>query len=69
MTTDLTKARRELSAAIALHEKHMNGTAPTTGPAGAKSQMAMMEMMRRALAALGDDSLESRLQMVMRRKP
>lgn len=47
-----SKAIAKLREAIALHEKHMNGTAPTTGPAGEKSQMAMMQMMRDALEAL-----------------
>jgi hypothetical protein len=47
------KARRELDAAIALHEKHMNGTAPTTGAEGEKSQMKMMIQMKAARRALG----------------
>lgn len=41
-----------LEKAIALHEKHMNGTAPTTGADGKKSQQKMMDHMRAALAAL-----------------
>jgi hypothetical protein len=45
-------AIRELEKAIALHRKHMNGTAPTTGKEGEKSQMEMMQMMQRALSAL-----------------
>jgi hypothetical protein len=45
-------AIRELEKAIELHRKHMNGSAPTTGKDGEKSQMEMMMMMRRALAAL-----------------
>lgn len=53
---DPTIAIIYLKAAIALHEKHMNGTAPTTGPAGEKSQSEMMEMMRSALSALGGDT-------------
>ena len=47
-----------LRRAIALHEKHMNGTAPTTGPAGERSQAEMMTMMRRALAALTGDTAD-----------
>ena len=51
---DLARAKQELDAAIQLHKKHMNGTAPTTGPAGEKSQMKMMMQMRAAREALGD---------------
>lgn len=43
------KAEKSLKDAIALHEKHMNGTAPTTGADGEKSQMKMMRMMKAAL--------------------
>ena len=50
---DVAKAVAELRRAIALHVKHMNGTAPTTGPAGRASQSAMMDMMKAALTALG----------------
>lgn len=46
---DVAKAEKSLKAAIALHEKHMNGTAPTTGADGEKSQMKMMRMMKAAL--------------------
>jgi hypothetical protein len=49
---DINVAIRELRKAIDLHEKHMRGTAPTTGPAGMRSQQEMMDMMRRAMAAL-----------------
>lgn len=49
---DTKLAIAKLREAIALHEKHMNGSAPTTGAAGEKSQMAMMKMMREALYAL-----------------
>lgn len=42
-----------LDQAIALHVKHMNGTAPTTGPDGEASQMKMMQQMQTARAALG----------------
>ena len=45
-------AVEKLREAIALHQKHMNGTAPTAGPAGERSQMAMMAMMREALGAI-----------------
>lgn len=49
---DKAKAEKSLKAAIALHEKHMNGTAPTTGEDGEKSQMKMMRMMKAALEFL-----------------
>lgn len=49
---DTRRAIAKLREAIALHEKHMDGTAPTTGPAGKRSQEAMMRMMRDALSAL-----------------
>ena len=45
-------AKGALDAAIALHEKHMNGTAPTTGADGEKSQMLMMDQMKAARDAL-----------------
>jgi hypothetical protein len=41
-----------LMDAISLHQKHMDGTAPTTGPAGMRSQMEMMRLMKAALAAM-----------------
>ena len=49
---DTDRARRYLADAIALHEKHMNGTEPTTGPAGEESQAVMMRMMQQAYEAL-----------------
>ena len=49
---DLKLAQRKLEDAISLHKKHMNGTAPTTGPSGDKSQMEMMLMMQSALDAI-----------------
>jgi hypothetical protein len=49
----------KLRAAIALHKKHMDGTAPTTGAAGEKSQQKMMEMMEDALEALTGTDGES----------
>lgn len=50
---DVPKAVLWLKKAIALHEKHMAGTAPTTGKEGKESQQLMMDQMRKALAALG----------------
>lgn len=49
-------ATDQLDAAISLHEKHMNGTEPTTGPDGERSQMKMMNMMKAARKALGANS-------------
>ena len=48
-----------LKKAIALHEKHMNGSAPTTGAAGEKSQMLMMTQMKNALAELEGGGMKS----------
>lgn len=53
---DMEEAASQLDDAIALHQKHMNGTAPTTGPDGEKSQMLMMQQMKAARAALGGGS-------------
>jgi hypothetical protein len=50
--TPIEQAETLLEKAIALHAKHMNGTAPTTGPMGMKSQMEMMNMMKSALLLL-----------------
>lgn len=50
--TDTTKAEKSLRDAIELHQAHMDGKEPTTGPEGDKSQMKMMKMMKAALAAL-----------------
>lgn len=57
---DTAKAEKSLKDAISLHEKHMKGTAPTTGPDGEKSQMKMMRMMKAALDYLTgkDDGAE-----------
>lgn len=49
---DIKAAIKWLSDAIDLHEKHMNGTAPTTGPTGDKSQQKMMDQMQNAYKAL-----------------
>lgn len=46
------RAASLLREAIALHEKHMNGSAPTTGAAGMRSQMEMMRMMKDAYALI-----------------
>ena len=51
-TPDTTRAGSFLYAAIKLHMKHMNGTAPTTGKDGEKSQQEMMDMMQSAYKAL-----------------
>jgi hypothetical protein len=51
---DNEKAKQLLIQAIALHQKHMDGTAPTTGVAGMASQMRMMELMKSAMRELDD---------------
>lgn len=45
-------AKKWLLKAIALHEKHMEGKAPTTGVAGEASQKLMMTQMQNALSEL-----------------
>lgn len=57
-TTDVDAAKLQLDDAIALHEQHMNGSAPTTGPEGEKSQQLMMDQMVNARKALGGDNKE-----------
>jgi len=57
---DPSKARRYLADAIELHEKHMNGTAPTTGPDGEKSQAEMMRLMQQAYEALTGEEAPSK---------
>lgn len=53
LTTDgAPEAIAALKKAIALHKKHMNGTAPTTGSEGEKSQLLMMTQMENALSEL-----------------
>jgi hypothetical protein len=56
---DHSKARRYLADAIALHGKHMDGTEPTTGPEGEKSQAEMMRLMRQAYEALTGEKAPS----------
>lgn len=56
---DVAKAIKHLTAAIKLHEAHMDGTEPTSD----ESQMKMMKMMKDALSALqkakgADDDME-----------
>lgn len=63
LTDGIGDAKAWLKKAIALHKKHMDGTAPTTGPAGEKSQMLMMEQMENALAELDGESPASRMKM------
>jgi hypothetical protein len=45
-------AKKWLLKAIALHEKHMEGKAPTTGVAGEASQKLMMTQMQNALSEI-----------------
>ena len=61
LESEVRTAIRWLRAAIALHERHMSGDAPTTGAAGRRSQQDMMDQMRNALAALTDDAEPSRM--------
>lgn len=56
---DVSSAVDQLNAAITLHKKHMNGTAPTTGAAGEASQKKMMDQMMAALSALNGGSMGS----------
>lgn len=49
---DATNGVDLLAKAIAIHEKHMNGKLPTTGPEGEKSQMEMMDLMKEAFNLL-----------------
>ncbi|MFX4084490.1 DUF2213 domain-containing protein [Sphingobium yanoikuyae] len=57
LTTDgVAEAIAWLKKAIALHKKHMDGTAPTTGSDGEKSQMLMMTQMKNALSELESGS-------------
>jgi len=56
---DVSKAIKHLTAAIKLHEAHMDGTEPTSD----ESQMKMMKMMKDALSSLqkakgADDDME-----------
>ena len=53
------KAIKPLTAAIALHQAHMDGTEPTTGAEGKKSQQKLMGQMERVLAALTDETEEN----------
>lgn len=53
---DVQAAERWLEQAIARHERHMNGTEPTTGAAGERSQQTMMDEMQNALDALTGES-------------
>ena len=50
MTT--RKAAADLAKAILVHQGHMAGKIPTTGPKGEKSQMQMMSLMKAALGEL-----------------
>lgn len=51
------KAVQLLDEAIALHEKHMNGSAPTMGKDGDASQMKMMQEMMAARDALSPSKM------------
>lgn len=71
---DVPAATGWLNRAIARHERHMNGTEPTTGPAGEASQQKMMDEMRAAAKALGvapptgtSQAASTQMNMAMRR--
>jgi len=51
-------AAKQLDAAIELHEKHMSGQEPTTGPEGERSQMKMMQQMKAARRAMGGGGMK-----------
>lgn len=50
----IAKVIIKLDAAIKLHQRHMDGKAPTTGDAGMKSQQKLMDLLKAARAALDD---------------
>ena len=62
---NVAKAIEALKKAIALHKKHMDGSAPTTGAAGEKSQMLMMTQMEDALGFLESDAAKKKPGMKM----
>lgn len=62
---NVAKAIEALKKAIALHKKHMDGSAPTTGAAGEKSQMLMMTQMEDALGFLESDAAKKKPAMKM----
>lgn len=49
---DFESGMNALISAIQMHAKHMNGSLPTTGIAGERSQMRMMNLMREAYARI-----------------
>lgn len=54
---NIAEAKKWLNDAIMRHERHMNGTEPTTGRNGEISQKLMMEEMKYAYKALSGDFL------------
>lgn len=71
----IKEAKKLLDDAIALHVKHMDGTAPTTGKDGEKSQMEMMDQMKSARKELeittnelSHDDLRQRLNTLLNEK-
>lgn len=63
ITDSPAAAEKWLRKAIALHEKHMNGTAPTTGKAGEASQELMMTQMKNALSELTGEKVKPKMKM------
>lgn len=58
---NIQEAKKWLKQAIERHQRHMDGKEPITGPEGEKSQMTMMEEMKKAYSFLGDDSPEIKM--------
>lgn len=63
ITDSPATAEKWLRKAIALHEKHMNGDAPTTGKAGDASQELMMTQMKNALSELTGEKVKPKMKM------
>lgn len=63
ITDSPATAEKWLRKAIALHEKHMNGDAPTTGKAGEASQELMMTQMKNALSELTGEKVKPKMKM------
>lgn len=63
ITDSPATAEKWLRKAIALHEKHMNGDAPTTGKAGDASQELMMTQMKNALSELAGEKVKPKMKM------
>jgi hypothetical protein len=65
---NVVRAVHCLDDAIALHQRHMDGTEPTTGPAGDRSQRRLMDHIMAARAALGGSEMEQVMRGIMGRR-